>query len=95
MEPRNFGLTGKKFLGSSPNARLDMLKPLLEKDQAEHRDFGEILAFLSVLEKELVQRVKVEKGEEGGLHALYRARRYIGDRGALVKPLLEQVALLI
>ena len=83
------------FLKAAPAKRLDMLKPLLEKDQAEHRDFGEILAFLSALEKELAQRVKEGKGEEGGLHAVYRARRYIGDRGALVKPLLEQVALLV
>ena len=76
------------FLKATPAKRLDMLEPLLEKDQAEHRDFGEILAFLSALEKHLQK-------SPHGLHALYRARRYITDRGALVKPLLEQMALLI
>ena len=86
------------FLKATPAKRLDMLKPLLEKDEddpvkpgghgAGRRDFGEILAFLSALEKQL-------KTSTSGLHAVYRARRYITDRGALVKPLLEQVALLI
>ena len=85
------------FLKAMPTKRLDMLKPLLEKDEdpvkpgghgAGRRDFGEILSFLSALEKRL-------EASPSRLHAIYRARRYIGDRGALVKPLLEQVALLI
>ncbi|OGG80487.1 hypothetical protein A3A39_00185 [Candidatus Kaiserbacteria bacterium RIFCSPLOWO2_01_FULL_54_13] len=76
------------FLKSPPKGRLDMLKPLLEKGEDERRDLGAILAFLSALERHL------EKHPES-LRALYRARKYIADRGALVKPLLEQVALLV
>lgn len=76
------------FVKATLAKRLDMLKPLLEKGDDERRDVGEILAFLSNLEKRL------EKSPDS-LRALYRTRRYIGDRGALVKPLLEQVALLM
>ena len=78
----------KTFLAASPGERLDMLKPLLEKDEDDKRDIGRIVGFLSALERVL------EKKPEG-LHAIYRARKYIGDKGALVKPLLEQVALLV
>lgn len=78
----------KAFLGSTPEKRLDMLKPLLEKGEDDKRDLGMILAFLSSLE------VRLEKSPEG-LKAVYRTRKYITDKGALVKPLLEQVALLV
>jgi len=98
----------KKFLAAQPAKRLDLLKPLLDKGDddpeksrgpsfakamegkhgAGKRDIGAILSFLSALERQL------EKNPEG-LESLYRARKYIGDRGALVKPLLEQIALLV
>jgi len=77
----------KEFLAALPQKRLDLLKPLLEKGEDEKRDLGAILSFLASLEK-------LEKNPHG-LQALYRARKYIADRGALVKPLLEQVALLV
>lgn len=85
-------LDTKQFLAAATSTRLDMLKPLLEKDDNDKRDLGAILTFLSSLECTLagVRNVPSE-----GLHALYRARKYIGDKGALVKPLLEQVALLV
>ena len=76
------------FIAANPQKRLDMLKPLLEKDEDDKRDIRKMLSFLSSLERLL-------KGQPEGLHALYRARKYIGDKGALVKPLLEQVALLV
>ncbi len=76
------------FLGASPLKRIDMLKPLLEKGDDDRRDMPKIITFLSLLEKNL------EKSHDG-LKAIYRARKYIGDKGALVKPLLEQVALLV
>jgi len=91
---------GKAFLAATSQKRLDMLKPLLEKDDddpeadaprrngAGKRDIGNIIAFLSSLEKTL------DKNPDG-LRVVYRARKYIGDKGALVKPLLEQVALLV
>ncbi len=80
-------LDAKTFLAASSQKRLDMLKPLLEKDEDDKRDIGNIIGFLSSLERMLLKKPQ-------GLHAVYRARKYIGDKGALVKPLLEQIALL-
>ena len=83
----------KIFLAAPPQERLDMLKPLLEKDEDDKRDAGAILTFLSSVERILEDSVQKRGGE--GLTAVYRARKYMGDKGALVKPLLEQVALLV
>ncbi|MFA7309698.1 MAG: hypothetical protein WC050_02230 [Candidatus Paceibacterota bacterium] len=82
------------FLSSNPALRLDMLKPLFEKDEDDRRDMSSVLIFLSSLERMLAQgrdRSHVAAGAE----AIYRARAFISDKGALVKPLLEQVALLV
>jgi|SRR3989344_3174942 len=76
------------FLAAPAQKRLEMLKPLLEKGEDDRRDLGAILSFLSALETALAKNPT-------GLRAIYRARKYIADRGALVKPLLEQVALLV
>ena len=78
----------KSFLAAAPAKRLDMLKPLLEKDGDDRRDIGAVIAFLSSLERALAKHPE-------GLAAIYRARKYMSDKGALVKPLLEQVALLV
>ncbi|MDO8514810.1 MAG: hypothetical protein Q7S50_04665 [bacterium] len=86
----------KEFLSATPHKRLEMLKPLLEKDEDEKRDLGAILAFLSSLEQTLAHSTNSGQAKKPeGLHAVYRARKYMGDKGALVKPLLEQIALLI
>lgn len=82
----------KQFLDANPQKRLDMLKPLLEKDDDDKRDISASVEFLSAVEKELSKNVKQH---EAGLEAVYRARKYIGDKGSLSKALLEQVALLI
>ena len=82
-------LDAKQFLAALPQKRLDLLKPLLEKGEDEKRDLGAILGFLASLERTLAKAK-----DTTGLHAIYRARKYVADRGALVKPLLEQVALL-
>jgi len=79
------------FLKATPAVRLDMLKPLLAKDEDDVRDISGIVIFLSSLERILAKRVSL--GREG-LEAVYRARAYIGDKGSLLKALLEQVALL-
>jgi len=91
------------FLAASCAKRLVMLKTLLEQDgdapeadgsqrsTAGKRDMGDMLHFLTELERML----GADASRRDALHAVYRARRYIGDRGALVKPLLEQVALLV
>ena len=84
---------GKTFLSATPQKRMDMLKPLLEKDDDDKRDIGAIITFLSSLESILVKHAG--KSSHAGVEAVYRARKYMGDKGALVKPLLEQVALLV
>src|SRR3989344_256464 len=76
-----------EFLKAQPQKRLDMLKPLLEKGEDDKRDIGNILSFLAELENTLAAHPEA-------LAPLYRARKYITDKGALVKPLLEQLALL-
>lgn len=78
----------KAFLAALPERRLDLLKPLLEKGEDDKRDIGSIISFLSSLEEKFAKHPE-------GLKAVYRARAYINDKGALVKPLLEQVALLV
>ena len=87
-----------KFLAASPAKRLDMLKPLLEKDEDERRDMGGVITFISSLERMLGARRSSEGLDAAcreGLESVYRARQYIGDKGALIKPLLEQMALLV
>ena len=86
----------KSFLAAAPQKRLDMLKPLLEKDEDERRDLGAIITFLSSLERLCEKRPgELPAARREGLESVYRARKYIGDKGALVKPLLEQIALLV
>ena len=82
------------FLSSSPQMRLDMLKPLLEKGDDDRRDMASIITFLSSLERKLAAEASRDATKEG-LTAIYRARAYILDKGSLVKPLLESVALLV
>jgi DNA polymerase III delta prime subunit len=85
--------TSLTFLHATPSARLDMLKPLLETGDDGSRDIAAVLAFLAALEQETASLETPERNE--ALRAIYRARRYATDKGALLKPLLEQVALLI
>ncbi len=80
-----------RFLSSSPEKRLDMLKPLYQHEDSE-RDVRGALFFLQGLEQVLGSRVK-DAAARAGIQAIYRARRYMTDKGALLKPLLEQVAL--
>lgn len=91
----------KIFFAADAQKRLEMLSPLLEKDEGDpsglgagKRDLGAILVFLSSLERTLAGGT-LQNGVAEGLEAIYRARRYVTDKGALVKPLLEQVALLV
>ena len=84
----------KAFLSAPAAARLDMLKPLLEKGDDDKRDSGEILAFIASLERAFSSGAMTTKKRES-LRALYRTRKFLDDKGALVKPLLEQLALLV
>ncbi|MBM3261136.1 hypothetical protein FJY93_01820 [Candidatus Kaiserbacteria bacterium] len=92
--------TAAAFLAATPAERLDLIKPLLEKGDdpstglgAGKRDLGAIITFLSLIEQELASK-PLETAQEG-IKAIYQARKYIGDKGALLKPLLESVALLV
>jgi hypothetical protein len=67
-----------------------MLKPLLEKNDDDRRDIGAIITFLSSLERMLADMPHAREG----IDAVYRTRKYAGDKGSLLKPLLEHVALL-
>lgn len=82
----------KKFLAAAHEKRMEMLKGLLERGEEDRRDIASIMSFLSGLEREMGRKTPSQRG---ALHAIYRAKKYLGDKGALVKPLLEQVALLL
>ena len=86
-------LDAKQFLSATQEVRLDMLKPLLEKNEDDKRDAALILAFLSSLEREMAHK-SLQVYPREGIESVYRARKYVMDKGALVKPLLEQVAIL-
>ncbi|MDZ4227201.1 MAG: hypothetical protein U1D26_01855, partial [Patescibacteria group bacterium] len=100
VEASGSGIDVKEFLAAAPPKRLDMLKPLLQKGEDERRDTGAIVAFLSELEVALSGHIRGKKHKKSdeirsGVEAIYRARAYVLDKGALVKPLLEQAALLV
>ena len=87
-------IDAKTFLAAPSQKRLDMLKPLLEKDEDDKRDIGSVLTFLSSVERKIASSASgIPKRD--ALKAVYLARKYMGDKGALVKALLEQAALLI
>lgn len=82
----------RAFVSASGQKRISMLKPLLDRDENDRRDLGSVIAFLSDLERVIASHA-LKSGE--GLRAIYRARKYVTDKGALTKHLLEQVALLV
>ncbi len=86
--------SANKFLAAPANERLKIVEMLLEKDESDKRDVGAIFTFLDSLEKVLSVRELDARNAEA-LRAIYRARGYLGDKGALIKPLLESVALLV
>jgi len=82
----------KEFLKAGPEKRAELLKPLLEKGDDDKRDLSGTIAFLCELERALSRK---PAENEKGLNAVYRARKYITDRGALAKSLLEQTAFIV
>jgi DNA polymerase III delta prime subunit len=79
-----------QFLKAGLEKRIDMLKPLYQHDDDE-RDIRGAVAFLQALEREFAAHTPSSRP---GIEAIYLARKYLMDKGALLKPLLEQVALL-
>lgn len=90
-EKRSLPADATVFLSAAPEKRLALLAPLLEKGDDDKRDTSAILDFLDALER----AVEAAGQREKDIEALYQARRYIADKGALVKPLLEQLAFLL
>lgn len=88
---RSGSIDAPAFLKAAPAERIDMLKALLETDE---RDIAGAFALLGDIERSLAPRV-AEPAVREGLYAVYRAREYLGDKGSLLKSLLEQVALLV
>ncbi|HEV3245538.1 MAG TPA: hypothetical protein VG102_04235 [Candidatus Paceibacterota bacterium] len=82
----------RQFLKAKREKRVEMLKPLLDKGEDDKRDVAASIQFLAALERELS---RAPAANEESIRAVYRARKYIGDKGSLGKALLEQVALLI
>ncbi len=81
-----------QFLDAEPQKRLTHIASLIEKKDDERRDVNAIVQFLASLEHAVARRTNPD---HQGIAAIYRARRYLTDKGALIKPLLEQVALLV
>lgn len=82
------------FLAASIEERLAMIEPLLEKDAEDKRNMGAIIVFLEALERAMSVRDADARTTEA-LRTIYKVRSYINDKGALVKPLLESVALMV
>lgn len=95
-KPSKESVDAKEFFAATPAKRLDLLKTILEKDGDDKYDTGAILAFLASLERYIahMRDLRSPASKKEALDTIYRARMYIGDRGALVKALLESVALL-
>jgi hypothetical protein len=100
LQLAGLGASGKKdqieadaFFAANPAKRIEMLKPVLAKDDDDKYDTGAILVLLSALERHAAT-IKNKAVMKDISDTLYRARMYITDRGALVKTLLESIALL-
>lgn len=91
-----------EFLAAKPEKRMEMLKVLYEKTDDDERDIRKAVQFLQDMERALAKKSAEDRSASdgkkesvrAGIHAIYRARKYCMDKGAALKPLLEQVALL-
>lgn len=79
----------REFLRASRTERLKLLEPILKEKSL--RAASELVR---EIERLLAPR-STEPVVREGLQAVYRAERYLGDKGSLKKVLLEQVALLV
>ncbi|OGG46990.1 hypothetical protein A2671_00400 [Candidatus Kaiserbacteria bacterium RIFCSPHIGHO2_01_FULL_49_13] len=77
----------QKFLKTAPAKRIELFKKILdEKDKAG------AITFLNALEVHLYKEGAIEKNADT-FAAIQEARGYLGDTGAMMKMLLEYVAL--
>jgi DNA polymerase III delta prime subunit len=93
VAPSGTASSARGFLAASVEERLELLKPLYTHDEDEERDVRGATELLQSIEAALAKRL-ADPAVRDGMRAVYRARRYLSDKGALLKPLLEQVALL-
>lgn len=84
----------REFLQSDVATRLDTVKTLAERDESDERKLHTIAELLSGIERALSAEVE-KKSVREGLSAVYRAKRVVSDPGAALKPLLEQMAILV
>jgi len=80
-------LSAREFLAADRERRIDMLKSITATTENERSNAG-VLAFLAALERELAHDAR-------GLTQLYQVRKFILDKGALRKVLLESLALIV
>ena len=96
--------TGRKFLATLPNKRLEMVKKLSAKSGEE--EGNELISESSVNKQKAIQFLNAlefllhldiecpsERGKGGALEELSRSRQFISDRGASAKMILEHLAL--
>ena len=83
----------RAYLSSTSALRLELLKPLLEKGEDDKRDLNSILQFLSEVEQ-CAKKMTNNGQAVSVVREVYAARKYSMDKGALVKVLLERMALL-
>ena len=76
------------FLKAPISKRISMLEVYTKKKDDEERDLTGVITFLDALECAL-------SAKKEGLRAVYSAKRFITDKGASIKHLLEHVALLV
>lgn len=81
------GIDAESFLVASPATRLSMIAPIIEE-----RNRAAIAELLAALEARFGANSRSPEARRG-LSAIYTARRYLNDRGASLKMLLEHVSL--
>lgn len=87
-------IDAKEFLSARPADRLELLKPLITKKDDEGYNVVAIAAFVDALER-YIATIPDNQLRAECVRELYHCRRYVGDRGALVKVILEGLALLL
>lgn len=89
------------FLRAAPEKRLELIKIFLSQGKGEGeegeraRDVAGALTFLADVERALAHLAREGADVREGVVSVLRARKFLTDKGSLMKSLLEQVALLV
>ena len=85
----------KQFAGASVEMRLDTIKEMLAtKEDDEVRTLMSITTLLNGVERMIATQL-AQPSMRHGLRALYAAKRALTTPGAALKPMLEQLAILL